>query len=175
MRHIVLTPALLLACMIPVLAADFDRVWPPIPPWQVVMMPGRDSRVCTAFASPGQDGSYAIVAAFAFSLSTTHFYIQLDGTNLPLPPTRLTLLADDKPIYTAVTEIMAGAPPGRLGFRIDLPGDVLARVVVPRLRHAGTLGVHAGEVTSHVPVRNFGAVYDQLAECARNAIASSRP
>jgi hypothetical protein len=160
--------ALSVAMAFPTWVVAQTRTWPSVGSWTVVSLPGERSPVCTAVALPQQGNGFTYLAAFAFSTTTTHFYMQFDGSALPAPPTDITLLADAVLILTAPIEKVASAAGNRVAFRIDLPGSTLAQTVVPKLLGAENLTVHFGQTTLSVPSRKFGLVYDELSDCAKS-------
>ena len=62
------------------------RVWRQMGQSLVVMISGRTGQVWTMLTPNQPAKGYTFLAGFAFSRSTTHFYMQTDGKQFPIIP-----------------------------------------------------------------------------------------
>ncbi len=142
-------------------AADF---WPGAGSWRVALVQGTASPVCTALALPQQVGNFDFIASFAFSKTTTHFYLQFSGTGWPAPR-KIELLANETLIFGGPAEQMPPNPPAAAMFRIDLPDNTLAQTIIPALTRATNLHIRLDAATLTVPVPDFSRVVADLKSC----------
>jgi hypothetical protein len=148
----------------PCLAADPADMWPGAGTWRVALMQGTASPVCTALALPQHVRNFDFIASFAFSKTTTHFYVQFSGTGWPAPR-KIDLLADETLVFSGPTEQVPPEPPAAAIFRIDLPGDTLAHTILPALTRATNLRIRLDAATLTVPVPDFSRVVEDLKSC----------
>ena len=146
------------------LAADPADIWPGAGTWRVALMRGTASPVCTALALPQHVDNFDFIASFAFSKTTTHFYVQFSGTGWPAPR-KINLVADETLMFGGPAEQTPPHAPAAAIFRIDLPGNVLAQTIIPALTHATTLRIRLDTTALTVPVPDFSRVVADLKSC----------
>lgn len=145
--------------------------WKPVGPWVVLLLPLPNGNfACTALtrAAPKTPRGYSI--GLVLGQSSTHFY--LNDPKLPRDtPGSITLSVDG--IAVADPKVLLREPYDNGGQLLvaDLPGDMLARRVLPAMVKGRTLEVTAGDRHYEMPIADFASVVRELGECAPIALA----
>lgn len=144
-------------------------------PWVVLLLPlSNGSYSCTALTRSPPVGPPGYSMAFALSPSATHFYLNYNAATNPAP-SEVTLAVDGESIgrlKVLLDEPLDGGSQQLL--MADIPGDMLARQLIPAMVIGRMLDVIVGERHFTMTIAMFGSIVRDLRECAQIRLGSRR-
>ena len=144
--------------------------WKPVGPWVILLLPlSNGSYACTAVTRSASAGPGSYSMAFVLSASATHFY--LNDPALPITAAKsVTLAVDGHRIAELTVLLQQPYNHGEQLLMADIPGDMLARQLIPFMVKGRMLEVTADERHYAMPIEGFEFVSRELSECAAMAL-----
>jgi hypothetical protein len=126
--------------------------------------------ICSVMGQLQAADSYKYAFAIRLGTSFTTFQLYREGTSAP-KPAQLILIVDGEEIARLDIFRTDGTPSTGLTYLADMPGNMLAQTVLPRMVAGQSLIVAAGRTNYFMPITGFGGIRSELTACAQAAHA----